>query len=167
MKRVIGVFLFLLLSACAVESTITQSNLRFFPDDYSFILKANKAETLWSGLIGSDRVHKTLARFSEAVEEIQQQLSTLIPVGPVEIALYQEGRDALIFLAISSNKSLSDSFEFDDALTYEEIAVGVAQVAEKELFYAALEDRSLISNSKLILQEALRGNGRFRVEEKV
>jgi hypothetical protein len=97
MKRVIGVFLFLLLSACAIESTITQSNLRFFPDDYSFILKANKAETLWSGLIGSDRVHKTLARFSEAVDEIQQQLSTLIPVGPVEIALYQEGRDGLIF----------------------------------------------------------------------
>lgn len=167
MMRVIGVFLFLLLSACAVESPITQSNLRFFPDDYSFILKANKAETLWSGLIASDRVHKTLARFSEAVDEIQQQLSTLIPVGPVEIALYQEGRDALIFLAISTNKSLSDSFEFDDALTYEEIAVGVAQIAEKELFYAVLEDRSLISNSKLILQEALRGNGRFRVEEKV
>ena len=167
MKRVIVFFLFLLLSACAVESTLTQSNLRFFPDDYSFILKANKAENLWSGMLSSDRVHKELVRLSEAVEGIQQQLSGLIPVGAVEIALYPEGRDALSFLALSTNENLESSFEFDDSLTYDDSAVGVTQVGDQELYYASIEGRSLISNSTLILQEALRGKARFAVDEKV
>lgn len=167
MKRVIGFFLFLLLSACAVESTLTQSNLRFFPDDYSFILKANKAENLWSGMLSSDRVHKELVRLSEAVEGIQQQLSGLIPVGAVEIALYPEGRDALSFLALSTNENLETSFEFDDSLTYDDSAVGVTMVGDQELYYASIEGRSLISNSTLILQEALRGKARFTVDEKV
>ncbi|MBL6611133.1 MAG: hypothetical protein ISP51_03665 [Flavobacteriaceae bacterium] len=167
MKRVIVFFLFLLLSACAVESTLTQSNLRFFPDDYSFILKANKAENLWSGMLSSDRVHKDLVRLSEAVDGIQQQLSGLIPVGAVEIALYPEGRDALSFLALSTNENLETSFEFDDSLTYDDSAVGVTQVGDQELYYASIEGRSLISNSTLILQEALRGKARFAVDEKV
>ena len=167
MKRVIGFFLFLLLSACAVESTLTQSNLRFFPDDYSFILKANKAENLWSGMLSSDRVHKELVRLSEAVDGIQQQLSVLIPVGAVEIALYPEGRDALSFLALSTNENLKSSFEFDDSLTYDDSAVGVTTVGDQELYYASIEGRSLISNSTLILQEALRGKARFAVDEKV
>lgn len=167
MKRVIVFFLFLLLSACAVESTLTQSNLRFFPDDYSFILKANKAENLWSGMLSSDRVHKELVRLSEAVEGIQQQLSGLIPVGAVEIALYPEGRDALSFLALSTNENLESSYEFDDSLTYDDSAVGVTQVGDQELYYASIEGRSLISNSTLILQEALRGKARFAVDEKV
>ena len=167
MKRVIGFFLFLLLSACAVEGTLTQSNLRFFPDDYSFILKANKAENLWSGMLSSDRVHKDLVRLSEAVDGIQQQLSGLIPVGTVEIALYPEGRDALSFLALSTNENLESSFEFDDSLTYDDSAVGVTTVGNQELYYASIEGRSLISNSTLILQEALRGKARFAVDEKV
>ena len=167
MKRVIVFFLFLLLSACAVESTLTQSNLRFFPDDYSFILKANKAENLWSGMLSSDRVNKDLVRLSEAVDGIQQQISVLIPVGTVEIALYPEGRDALSFLALSTNENLETSFEFDDSLTYDDSAVGVTQVGDQELYYASIEGRSLISNSTLILQEALRGKARFAVDEKV
>ena len=167
MKRVIVFFLFLLLSACAVESTLTQSNLRFFPDDYSFILKSNKAENLWSGMLSSDRVHKELVRLSEAVEGIQQQLSGLIPVGAVEIALYPEGRDALSFLALSTNENLGSSFEFDASLTYDDSAVGVTTVGDQELYYASIEGRSLISNSTLILQEALRGKARFAVDEKV
>ena len=167
MKRVIVFFLFLLLSACAVESMLTQSNLRFFPDDYSFILKANKAENLWSGMLSSDRVHKDLVRLSEAVDGIQQQLSGLIPVGTVEIALYPEGRDALSFLALSTNENLESSFEFDDSLTYDDSAVGVTQMGDQELYYASIEGRSLISNSTLILQEALRGKARFAVDEKV
>lgn len=167
MKRVIVFFLFLLLSACAVESTLTQSNLRFFPDDYSFILKANKAENLWSGMLSSDRVHKDLVRLSEAVDGIQQQISGLIPVGTVEIALYPEGRDALSFLALSTNENLETSFEFDDSLTYDDSAVGVTTVGDQELYYASIEGRSLISNSTLILQEALRGKARFAVDEKV
>lgn len=167
MKRVIVFFLFLLLSACAVESTLTQSNLRFFPDDYSFILKANKAENLWSGMLSSDRVHKELVHLSEAVDGIQQQLSGLIPVGTVEIALYPEGRDALSFLALSTNENLETSFEFDDSLTYDDSTVGVTTVGDQELYYASIEGRSLISNSTLILQEALRGKARFAVDEKV
>lgn len=167
MKRVIGFFLFLLLSACAVENTLTQSNLRFFPDDYSFIIKANKAENLWSGMLSSDRVHKELVRLSEAVDGIQQQLSGLIPVGSVEIALYPEGRDALSFLALSTNENLETSFEFEDSLTYDDSAVGVTTVGDHELYYASIEGRSLISNSTLILQEALRGKARFAVDEKV
>ena len=167
MKRVIVFFLFLLLSACAVESTLTQSNLRFFPDDYSFVLKANKAENLWSGMLSSDRVHKDLVRLSEAVDGIQQQISVLIPVGTVEIALYPEGRDALSFLALSTNENLESSFEFDDSLTYDDSAVGVTTVGNQELYYASIEGRSLISNSTLILQEALRGKARFAVDEKV
>ena len=167
MKRVIGFFLFLLLSACAVEGTLTQSNLRFFPDDYSFVLKANKAENLWSGMLSSDRVHKDLVRLSEAVDGIQQQISVLIPVGTVEIALYPEGRDALSFLALSTNENLETSFEFDDSLTYDDSAVGVTTVGDQELYYASIEGRSLISNSTLILQEALRGKARFAVDEKV
>ena len=167
MKRVIVFFLFLLLSACAVESTLTQSNLRFFPDDYSFVLKANKAENLWSGMLSSDRVHKDLVRLSEAVDGIQQQISVLIPVGTVEIALYPEGRDALSFLALSTNENLETSFEFDDSLTYDDSAVGVTTVGDQELYYASIEGRSLISNSTLILQEALRGKARFAVDEKV
>ena len=167
MKRVIVFFLFLLLSACAVESTLTQSNLRFFPDDYSFVLKANKAENLWSGMLSSDRVHKDLVRLSEAVDGIQQQLSGLIPVGTVEIALYPEGRDALSFLALSTNENLETSFEFDDSLTYDDSAVGVTTVGDQELYYASIEGRSLISNSTLILQEALRGKARFAVDGKV
>ena len=167
MKRVIVFFLFLLLSACAVESTLTQSNLRFFPDDYSFVLKANKAENLWSGMLSSDRVHKDLVRLSEAVDGIQQQISVLIPVGTVEIALYPEGRDALSFLALSTNENLETSFEFDDSLTYDDSAVGVTTVGDQELYYASIEGRSLISNSTLILQEALRGKARFAVDGKV
>jgi hypothetical protein len=167
MKRFVGFFLLLFLSACAVESTLTQSNLRFFPDDYSFIIKANKAENLWSGMLGADRVHKDLVRLSDAIEGIQQQLSGLIPVGMVEIAFYPEGRDALSFLALSTNENLKTSFEVDDSLAYDDSDVGVTQVGDNELYYATVEGRSLISNSILVLQEALRGKARFTVDEKV
>jgi hypothetical protein len=167
MKRIIGVFSLLLFTACATETALTESNLRFFPDDYSFIVKANKAETLWSGALSGDRVHQELSVLTDALDRIQQTLSALVPVGSIEVAFYPEIKNNLSYLALLPNPLDESAFEFDDSLNYEDVAVGKLQKENETLYYAQHEGHAFLSNSELILQEALRGKGRFAVDEKV
>ena len=167
MRRALGLFLLIVLAACAEQPTINQSNLRFFPDDYAFVLKANTAETLWSGVLEKNRIHPSVSGLGDATARIQTELSSLIPNGSLTVAFFIEGRDQLQFLALNENPSLETLFEFQPNETYDNLPIGTLSRDSETLYFAQLEGKNLISSSELLLEEAIRGKGRFTVDEKV
>ena len=167
MRRALGLFLLIVLAACAEQPTINQSNLRFFPDDYAFVLKANTAETLWSGVLEKNRIHPSVSGLGDAASRIQSELSSLIPNGSLTVAFFIEGRDQLQFLALNENPSLETLFEFQPNETYDNLPIGTLSRDSETLYFAQLEGKNLISSSELLLEEAIRGKGRFTVDEKV
>ena len=167
MRRALGLFLLIVLAACAEQPTINQSNLRFFPDDYAFVLKANTAETLWSGVLEKNRIHPSVSGLGDATARIQTELSSLIPNGSLTVAFFIEGRDQLQFLALNENPSLETLFEFQPNETYDNLPIGTLSRDSETLYFAHLEGKNLISSSELLLEEAIRGKGRFTVDEKV
>lgn len=167
MRRALGLFLLLILSACAEQPITNQSNLRFFPDDYAFVLKANTAETLWSGVLENKRIHPSVAGLGAAAARLQSELSALIPNGALTVAFFIEGRDQLQFLALNENPGIESFFEFQPNETYDNLPIGSLILDSGTLYFTQLEERNLISSSELLLEEAIRGKGQFSVNEKI
>ena len=167
MRRALGLFLLIVLVTWTDQPSINQYNPRFFPDDYAFVLKANAAETLWSGVLEKNRIHPSVSGLGDATARIQTELSSLIPNGSLTVAFFIEGRDQLQFLALNENPSLETLFEFQPNETYDNLQIGTLSRDSETLYFAQLEGKNLISSSELLLEEAIRGKGRFTVDEKV
>ena len=157
MKYLLG-FALLFLVACQPKTLEETSDLQYFPSDYSLVVKTH-SETLALFLdseVASSYPFVTLAPVKQLSE---LALSFLTSSTIVDLGLYEEGKGTLTFLALaetSVQKAASEQFIYE--------GVTVFKGFEKDnqgLFWATLGEKTIWSNSQLLLEEAIRGQGSF------
>ena len=157
MKYLLG-FVLLFLVACQPKTLEETSDLQYFPSDYSLVVKTH-SETLALFLdseVASSYPFVTIAPVKQLSE---LALSFLTSPTIVDLGLYEEGKGTLTFLALaetSVQKAASEQFIYE--------GVTVFKGFEKDnqgLFWATLGEKTIWSNSQLLLEEAIRGQGSF------
>jgi len=157
MKYLLG-FVLLFLVACQPKTLEETSDLQYFPSDYSLVVKTH-SETFALFLdseVASSYPFVTIAPVKQLSE---LALSFLTSPTIVDLGLYEEGKGTLTFLALaetSVQKAASEQFIYE--------GVTVFKGFEKDnqgLFWATLGEKTIWSNSQLLLEEAIRGQGSF------
>ena len=163
MKYLLG-FALLFLVACQPKTLEETSDLQYFPSDYSLVVKTH-SETLALFLdseVASSYPFVTIAPVKQLSE---LALSFLTTPTIIDLGLYEEGKGALTFLALAETpvqKAASEQF------IYEGITVFKGFENENEvLYWAALNQKTIWSNSQLLLEEAIRGQGSFVTPDRI
>ena len=157
MKYLLG-FALLFLVACQPKTLEETSDLQYFPSDYSLVVKTH-SETLALFLdseVASSYPFVTIAQVKQLSE---LALSFITSPTIVDLGLYEEGKGTLTFLALaetSVQKAVSEQFIYEGVTIYKGF-----EKDNQGLFWATLGEKTIWSNSQLLLEEAIRGQGSF------
>ena len=163
MKYLLG-FVLLFLVACQPKTLEETSDLQYFPSDYSLVVKTNsKILTLFlNSEVASSYPFVDIAPVKK-LSELAFSFLTIPTI--IDLGLYEEGKGTLTFLALaetSIQKAASEQFIYE--------GVTVFKGFEKEnqaLYWATLGEKTIWSNSQLLLEEAIRGQGSFVIPERM
>jgi hypothetical protein len=163
MKYLLG-FALLFLVACQPKTLEETSDLQYFPSDYSLVVKTN-SETLALFLDSEVASSYPFVSIGPVKQLSELALSFLTTPRMVNLGLYEEGKGTLTFLALaeaSVQKAASEQF------IYEGVTVFKGFDKDNEgLFWATLGEKTIWSNSQLLLEEAIRGQGSFVTPERI
>ena len=163
MKYLLG-FVLLFLVACQPKTFEETSDLQYFPSDYSLVVKTH-SETLALFLESKVASSYPFVPIGSVKPLSELALSFLTTPTMVDLGLYEEGKGTLTFLALaetSVQKAASEQFIYE--------GVTVFKGFEKEnqaLYWATLGEKTIWSNSQLLLEEAIRGQGSFVTPERM
>ena len=163
MKYLLG-FVLLFLVACQPKTLEETSDLQYFPSDYSLVVKASSEnlDRFLESEVASSYPFIAVAPIKKLSELV---LSFLTTPKIVDLGLYEEGKGNLTFLALaetSIQKAASEQFIYE--------GVTVFKGFEKEnqaLYWATLGEKTIWSDSQLLLEEAIRGRGSFVAPERI
>ena len=163
MKYLLG-FVLLFLVACQPKTLEETSDLQYFPSDYSLVVKTH-SETLALFLESKVASSYPFVPIGSVKPLSELALSFLTTPTMVDLGLYEEGKGTLTFLALaetSVQKAASEQF------IYEGVTVFKGFKKENQgLFWATLGKKTIWSNSQLLLEEAIRGQGSFVTPERI
>jgi hypothetical protein len=163
MKYLLG-FVLLFLVACQPKTLEETSDLQYFPSDYSLVVKTH-SETLTLFLESEVASSYPFIRLAHVKPLSELALSFLTTPATVDLGLYEEGKGTLTFLALaetSVQKAVSEQFLYE--------GVTIFKGFEKEnqaLYWATLDKKTIWSNSQLLLEEAIRGQGSFVTPKRI
>ena len=163
MKYLLG-FVLLFLVACQPKTLEETSDLQYFPSDYSLVVKTH-SETLTLFLESEVASSYPFIRLAHVKPLSELALSFLTTPATVDLGLYEEGKGTLTFLALaetSVQKAVSEQFIYE--------GVTIFKGFEKEnqaLYWATLDKKTIWSNSQLLLEEAIRGQGSFVTPKRI
>jgi len=162
---------FLLLLSCTTEKKETESNLRYLLPNADVILKINIPNTFSSELKNNgflEKVHNTSLFLS-----LKKKMSALDLKKISEnsmIAFYPLGKDDHEFILIQSSDSIPLNFEdsaerITETLIYEDREIIKHQIDNSDFFYTRINENTLLSSSQLLLENAIRINGKNRISK--
>ena len=163
MKYLLG-FVLLFLVACQPKTLEETSDLQYFPSDYSLVAKTH-SETLAAFLESKVAKSYPFVRIASVKPLSELAISLLTTPANIDLGFYEEGKGKLTFLALAEiavQKAASEQFIYE--------GVTVFKGFEKEnqgVYWATLGEKTIWSNSQLLLEEAIRGQGSFVTPERI
>lgn len=163
MKYLLG-FVLLFIVACQPKTLEETSDLQYFPSDYSLVSRTH-SETLAAFLESKVAKSYPFVPIASVKPLSELAISFLTTPATIDLGFYEEGKGTLTFLALaetSVQKAASEQFIYE--------GVTVFKGFEKEnqgLYWATLGKKTIWSNSQLLLEEAIRGQGSFVTPERI
>ena len=163
MKYLLG-FVLLFIVACQPKTLEETSDLQYFPSDYSLVAKTH-SETLAAFLESKVASSYPFIHTDRLKPLSELALSFLTTPRVVDLGLYEEGKGTLTFLALaetSVQKAASEQFIYEGITVFKGF-----EKDNQELFWATLGEKTIWSNSQLLLEEAIRGQGSFITPDRI
>lgn len=163
MKYLLG-FVLLFIVACQPKTLEETSDLQYFPSDYSLVAKTH-SETLAAFLESKVASSYPFIHTDRLKPLSELALSFLTTPRVVDLGLYEEGKGTLTFLALaetSVQKVASEQFIYEGITVFKGF-----EKDNQELFWATLGEKTIWSNSQLLLEEAIRGQGSFITPDRI
>lgn len=157
MKYLLG-FALLFLFACEPTTTQQESELRYFPSNYSFIIKA-PGDRIYDWITSDALAAYKEFKLAPIKELLNQSIKPLGLNGLIHFGVYEEGKGNLTYLALAEQ---AVSWPVQEEFTYEGQKIYKGNLSENNSLYWSNQTKgTLYSNSQLLLEETIRGKGQF------
>ncbi len=161
--------IFLIILSCKTEQKKTESALNYFPPKASIILKINNPDAFKSELKNNfflDKVNGT--SLFEGIKTKTQTLDFSKIQGNALMGFYSIGKNTHDFILLQALDSIPIALENSrektiETYVYENREVKKYQIDGFELFASTIDKKMLLSSSELLLENAIRTNGKNKV----
>ncbi|WP_350287845.1 ribonuclease HII [uncultured Croceitalea sp.] len=155
-------FLFVLITACNQQKVTIDSDLNFLPQNPSAVFKINNLSNFKSELKNTTILNKVKkSDLYKSITERVNAIEYLNPDASCILAFYEQGKSNFEFLFLA-NKS-EDLFQLEnisqksvETMTYENRTMKKIVLETSELFSYDIENKVLVSTSKMLLENAIR-----------
>ena len=156
--------------SCNPDPKRPTSDLSYLPKDAQFFTQVNSWNTFKDKLQEVDILHYVQTQFvnQKSLQNLND-LGSLNTDGEVLIGLYNKGRKEQDFLAVTSVKDqyLELPFTLEQTEDYEQCLIKTYRSMNTSLYSIEINDKLLISSSRIIIEESCRAAGTWPSDEKL
>ena len=151
-----------LLISCAKKKSISDSYLRFFPQNADVILKINNLDRFESDLKNNNFISKTqTSALYKTIYEKVRPLTTLSLTANSALAFYEIGKGNFEFLLVTPSSPemfATSALEniTQETLSYENTSITGYQWEGTTFYTTLIEQKVVLSSSQLLLENAIR-----------